>query len=148
MNMVGMGVAIHHIHTYIHAIHPSVHAHNHPCNTSSTSTTGSIFGIYSPSEECSVEDMDDPEGMMQKCIVNVCQPGNSLLCAGYALYSTSTVLVLTVGNGVYGFTLDTLLHEFVLTHREIKMPEVGRLLVKLSSTWLCVYCRICCVPTI
>lgn len=77
--------------------------------------------------------MDDPEGMMQKCIVNVCQPGNSLLCAGYALYSTSTVLVLTVGNGVYGFTLDTLLHEFVLTHREIKMPEVCCCVVAIDS---------------
>lgn len=28
-------------------------------------STGSIFGIYAPSEECSVDDMDDPEKMMQ-----------------------------------------------------------------------------------
>ena len=28
-------------------------------------STGSIFGIYAPSEECSIDDMDDPEKMMQ-----------------------------------------------------------------------------------
>ncbi len=28
-------------------------------------STGSIFGIYAPSEECSIEDMDNPEKMMQ-----------------------------------------------------------------------------------
>ena len=27
---------------------------------------GSIFGIYEPSEECRIEDMDDPEEMMKK----------------------------------------------------------------------------------
>ena len=36
-------------------------------------STGSIFGIYAPSEECSVGDMDNPEAMMQNCIINVCQ---------------------------------------------------------------------------
>ena len=28
-------------------------------------STGSIFGIYAPSDECSIDDMDDPEKMMQ-----------------------------------------------------------------------------------
>ena len=27
--------------------------------------TGSIFGIYAPSDECSIEDMDDPTKMME-----------------------------------------------------------------------------------
>lgn len=30
-------------------------------------STGSIFGIYAPSDECSIDDMDDPEKMMQVC---------------------------------------------------------------------------------
>jgi Fructose-1-6-bisphosphatase, N-terminal domain len=38
-------------------------------------STGSIFGVYEPSDECTINDMDDPETMMQNCIVNVCQPG-------------------------------------------------------------------------
>ena len=35
--------------------------------------------------------------MMKKCVLNVCQAGNELLCAGYTLYSSATILVLTVG---------------------------------------------------
>ncbi len=50
-------------------------------------------------------------------MINVCQPGKDLVCAGYVLYSSSTVLVLTIGQGVWGFTLDPLVGEFVLTHR-------------------------------
>ena len=38
-------------------------------------STGSIFGIYDPNDECSLEDMDDPEQMMKNCVLNVCQPG-------------------------------------------------------------------------
>lgn len=33
----------------------------------------------------------------RRCVLNVCQAGNELLCAGYTLYSSSTILVLTVG---------------------------------------------------
>lgn len=45
-------------------------------------SVGSIFGIYEPTEECQIEDMDDPEAMLNKCILNVCKAGNELLCAG------------------------------------------------------------------
>lgn len=58
--------------------------------------------------------------------MNVCQPGSRLKCAGYVLYSTATVFVLTIGSGVYGFTLDPLVGEFVLTMPDIKIPEVRR----------------------
>ena len=78
-------------------------------------------------EECSIEDMDDPQKMMENCVVNVCQPGRSLLCSGYVLYSSSTVLVLTIGNGVFGFTLDPLIGEYCLTHDNIKIPETGKI---------------------
>lgn len=53
----------------------------------------------------------------ERCVVDVCQPGKDLKCAGYCLYSSSTVMVLTIGHGVWGFTLDPLVGEFVLTHR-------------------------------
>lgn len=43
------------------------------------------------------------------------QQGNHQLCAGYALYGSSTTLVLTTGQGVIGFTLDTGADEFYLT---------------------------------
>lgn len=95
-------------------------------------STGSIFGIYAPSEECSIEDMDNPEKMMQNCVINVCQPGSSLLAAGYCLYSSSTVFVITVGDGVYGFTYDSVVGEFVLSHPNMK--------VRLPLTW-CQTCK-------
>ena len=50
------------------------------------------------------------------------QPGHQQVCAGYAIYGPSTMLVLTVGNGVHGFTLDPLLGEFFLTHPGIGIP--------------------------
>jgi len=67
--------------------------------------TGSIFGIYQTADQCIVEGMDNDE-MLETCVTNVCQPGSNLLCSGYCMYSSSTVLVLTIGHGVYGFTLD------------------------------------------
>jgi fructose-1,6-bisphosphatase I / sedoheptulose-1,7-bisphosphatase len=51
------------------------------------------------------------------------QPGTSQIAAGYAIYGPVTMFVLTVGNGVVGFTLDPNLGEFKLTHPEIKVPE-------------------------
>lgn len=54
------------------------------------------------------------------------QPGTKQVCAGYALYGSSTMLVLTTGNGVNGFTLDRNIGEFVLTHPGMKIPEDTR----------------------
>ena len=51
--------------------------------------------------------------------------GTSLLGAGYCLYSSSTLFVLTLGAGVWGFTYDSMVGEFVLSHPDIKIPESG-----------------------
>jgi fructose-1,6-bisphosphatase I / sedoheptulose-1,7-bisphosphatase len=50
------------------------------------------------------------------------QPGSRQVAAGYALYGPATMLVLTVGNGVHGFTLDPHLGDFVLTHPNLRIP--------------------------
>ena len=50
------------------------------------------------------------------------QAGAQQVAAGYALYGPTTMLVLTVGNGVAGFTLDPNLGEFMLTHAELTVP--------------------------
>lgn len=50
------------------------------------------------------------------------QPGHQQVCAGYAIYGPSTMLVLTVGTGVHGFTLDPVLGEFFLTHPGMPVP--------------------------
>ncbi len=50
------------------------------------------------------------------------QPGTQQVAAGYALYGPTTMLILTVGNGVSGFTLDPTLGEFMLTHPNLQVP--------------------------
>ncbi|MCP5420265.1 MAG: class 1 fructose-bisphosphatase [Gammaproteobacteria bacterium] len=51
------------------------------------------------------------------------QPGTQQICAGYALYGPSTMMVLTSGFGVNGFTLDQRIGEFILSHPDMRIPE-------------------------
>ncbi|OGO58113.1 MAG: fructose-bisphosphatase [Chloroflexi bacterium RBG_16_72_14] len=51
------------------------------------------------------------------------QPGSRQVCAGYAIYGPTTMLVMTLGHGVHGFTLDREIGEFILTHRDMRIPE-------------------------
>ena len=51
------------------------------------------------------------------------RPGSEQVCAGYAVYGPSTMLVLTVGSGTHGFTLDPVLGEFVLTHPALRITR-------------------------
>lgn len=53
---------------------------------------------------------------------DVLQPGSKLIAAGYCMYGSATMIVLTVGTGVSGFTLDPSTGEFVLTHPNIRVP--------------------------
>ena len=50
------------------------------------------------------------------------QPGTKQVVAGYALYGSSTMLVITTGHGVNGFTLDRDVGEFMLTHPGMTIP--------------------------
>ncbi|MGV8841814.1 MAG: class 1 fructose-bisphosphatase [Pseudomonas sp.] len=51
------------------------------------------------------------------------QPGTKQVAAGYAIYGPQTMLMLTLGDGVKGFTLDRELGSFVMTHDDIRIPE-------------------------
>jgi len=53
------------------------------------------------------------------------QPGFKQVAAGYTIYGPSTMLVYTAGRGVYGFTYDPSVGEFILSHDEIRIPEHG-----------------------
>ncbi|MBK8394453.1 MAG: class 1 fructose-bisphosphatase [Leptospiraceae bacterium] len=53
------------------------------------------------------------------------QRGELQRCAGYILYGSSTMMVLSMGNGVVGFTLDPSCGEFLLSHENIKIPDSG-----------------------
>lgn len=92
--------------------------------------TGTIFGIFeSGADECVIVDDscedeeqaaasaagdadDDDEcvvetSVSEQCLSATLQPGSSLVCSGYCLYSSSTFFALTLGAGVQIFTLDT-----------------------------------------
>lgn len=54
------------------------------------------------------------------------QAGTEQVCAGYAIYGPSTMLVLTLRNGTHAFTLDPMLGEWVLSHPNLRIPKQTR----------------------
>lgn len=72
---------------------------NIECNVS----VGTIFGVY----EC----VDGQNPCAEDCM----QPGTSMICAGYVLYSSACIMVLSTGldSGVHSFTIDPTFGEFV-----------------------------------
>ena len=75
-------------------------------------SVGTIFAIYkrrTPSGPGTLED--------------VLQKGRDIVAAGYLVYGPSTMLVYTAGHGVNGFTLDSNIGEFLLSHPNIRLPE-------------------------
>lgn len=75
-------------------------------------SVGSIFSI-----------LRVPEGVDPSSQDAFLQPGVKQVAAGYALYGSSTMLVLTTGSGVHGFTLDRDVGMFFLTHPNMTIPE-------------------------
>jgi len=63
-----------------------------------------------------------PDGMATPTEDDFLQPGTKQVAAGYAVYGPQTVLVLTTGNGVHGFTLDREMGSWVMTQRNIQIP--------------------------
>ena len=75
-----------------------------------------------------------PEGVEEPDEKAFLQPGTSQVAAGFAVYGPSTLLVLTVGNGVAGFTLDRELGSWVLTQPKIEIPEdTGEFAINVSN---------------
>lgn len=74
---------------------------------------GTIFGIYK------VRDGSEGE------VSDVLRPGRDLVAAGYCMYGSMTYLAISLGQGVAGFTLDPMLGEFVLTHKQLSVPSAG-----------------------
>ena len=63
-----------------------------------------------------------PKGVEHPSAADFLQAGTTQVCAGYALYGPSTMLVITTGHGVNGFTLDGDIGEFMLTHPNMNIP--------------------------
>jgi len=73
---------------------------------------GSIFSVLKSPRPGEAADLAD-----------FLQPGTEQVCAGFALYGPATMLILTTGQGVNGFTLDHGIGEFVLTHPLLTIAE-------------------------
>ena len=78
---------------------------------------GTIFSIYKRiSKDCSVTKED------------FLQLGTKQVAAGYVIYSSSTMIVYTTGDGVNGFTLDPAIGEFCLSNPDMKMHDDGKII--------------------
>ena len=75
---------------------------------------GSIFGIWRN---------DTPGPVSESTLL---RPGNEQVAAAYVIYGTSTMLVAAIRDSVQGFTLDGTTGEFLLTHPDIRIPEMCR----------------------
>jgi fructose-1,6-bisphosphatase I len=86
-------------------------------------SVGTIFsvlrcppGVTEPSDDCFL------------------QPGSNQVAAGFAVYGPATMLVLTVGNGTVGFTLDREMGSFILTHPDIRIaPDTAEFAINMSN---------------
>ncbi len=58
---------------------------------------------------------------------SVMKRGREQVAAGYVVYGPSTMLVMSLGKGVVGFTLDPESGNFLLSHPDIRMPEKGKI---------------------
>jgi fructose-1,6-bisphosphatase I/sedoheptulose-1,7-bisphosphatase len=85
---------------------------------------GSIFSV-----------LRAPQGVAQPSGQDFLQPGTQQVCAGYAIYGPTTMLVLTLGRGTHGFTLDREIGEFILTHRDLSIPaDTGEFAINASNS--------------
>ncbi|MDH5669444.1 MAG: class 1 fructose-bisphosphatase [Nitrospira sp.] len=84
-------------------------------NTDNNMPLGAIFSVLKHSQsDCSPTDGE----LMRR--------GTEQVAAGYLLYGSSTMLVYTVGQGVYGFTLEPGIGEYLLSHEQIRIPDKGK----------------------
>jgi len=89
-------------------------------NIDANVSVGTIFGILRVKSD--VANGDKPN-----VNTDLLQTGENLVCSGYAMYGDATMLVLTFGDVVNGFTLDPQIGEFILTHKNIKIPSKGKI---------------------
>jgi len=96
---------------YVVAIDPLDGSSNIDVNVS----VGTIFSIF---RRTSLSGKGLVEDFLQR--------GTEQVAAGYIIYGSSTMLVYSTGNGVNGFTLETIIGEFCLSHPEMKIPRGGK----------------------
>jgi len=84
-------------------------------NIDANISIGTIFSIYRRVSKSGPATLED-------CL----QDGLKQVAAGYVVYGSSTIMVYTAGKGVYGFTLDPSVGEFLLSHEKMKIPKKSK----------------------
>jgi fructose-1,6-bisphosphatase I len=84
-------------------------------NIDANISIGTIFSIYRRVSKNGPATLED-------CL----QSGVRQVAAGYVVYGSSTIMVYTAGKGVYGFTLDPSVGEFLLSHENMKIPKKSK----------------------
>jgi len=86
---------------------------------------GTIFSVLRAPANASGREIEEADFL---------QPGSQQVAAGYAVYGPQTMLVLTVGTGVNGFTLDREMGSWVLTHPQIAIPaQTAEFAINMSN---------------
>jgi fructose-1,6-bisphosphatase I len=78
-------------------------------------TVGTIFSV-----------LRAPDGVVNPTPEDFLQPGRKQVAAGYALFGPVAMMVITLGAGVHGFTLDREAGAYTLTHPNMRIPENGK----------------------
>jgi fructose-1,6-bisphosphatase I len=106
---------------YIILFDPLDGSSNLDCNVA----TGTIFAVFArrPGTAAGYR----PEATSDDWLGDVLQPGTRMLAAGYVLYSSSTVLAYTTGDGVHMFTLDPAIGAYVLSNEHVVMPARSKI---------------------
>lgn len=86
---------------------------------------GTIFSVLQAPAEAADREIAEEDFL---------QPGTRQVAAGYAVYGPQTMLVLTVGTGVMGFTLDREMGSWLLTHENIRIPaDTAEFAINMSN---------------
>ncbi|CAL8297621.1 unnamed protein product [Gadus morhua 'NCC'] len=84
-------------------------------NIDCLASIGTIFAIYKRTSEG------------EPTVQDALQPGSKMVCAGYALYGSATLVALSTGAGLNFFMLDPAIGEFILTERNVKIKPKGKI---------------------
>ncbi|KAG7318323.1 hypothetical protein KOW79_018078 [Hemibagrus wyckioides] len=84
-------------------------------NIDCLASIGTIFAIY---KKCTDDEPSEKDAL---------QPGRNLVAAGYALYGSATMIVLSTGQGVNCFMMDPAIGEFILVERDVKIKKKGNI---------------------
>ncbi|XP_046870172.1 fructose-1,6-bisphosphatase 1-like [Hypomesus transpacificus] len=76
---------------------------------------GTIFAVYRKTTDGDPEEKD------------ALQSGRNIVAAGYALYGSATMVVLSTGQGVNCFMLDPSIGEFILVDKDVKIKKKGKI---------------------